>query len=44
MVQSFTGKAQAGANILRFKIGMLGQNLFNTLRLICRLRKVFLPL
>ena len=30
MVQSFTGKAQTGANILGFKIGMLGQNLFSS--------------
>ena len=30
MVQPFTGKAQTGANILGFKIGMLGQNLFSS--------------
>ena len=30
MVKPFTGKAQTGANILRFKVGMLGQNLFNS--------------
>ena len=39
MVQPFTGKAQTDANILRFKVGVLGQDLFNTLRLLCRLRK-----
>ena len=30
MVQPFTGKAQTGADILGFKIGMLGQNLFSS--------------
>ena len=30
MVQPFTGKAQTGANILGFKIGMLGQDLFSS--------------
>ena len=30
MIQPFTGKTQTGANILRFKVGLLGQNLFNS--------------
>ena len=30
MVKPVTGKAQTGANILRFKVGMLGQNLFSS--------------
>ena len=30
MVKPFTGKAQTGANILRFKVGMLGQNPFSS--------------
>ena len=30
MVQPFTGKAQAGTDILGFKIGMLSQDLFSS--------------
>ena len=30
MIQPFTSKAQTGADILGFKIGMLGQNLFSS--------------